>query len=130
MQAVRATFFSLPRFSNCWYWAWITRVVTSGHQGGHIEHTAHIASSAFGLAVASFLATVIVHGSHAHQSCNFLAVHLAQFWQSASKSSGGHLAHAGSTAQDLAFAPARLFALSETAGSVPPGVSFPLSRWQ
>src|SRR5687768_7178013 len=24
IQAVIATFFSLPRFSNCWYWVWIT----------------------------------------------------------------------------------------------------------
>src|SRR6266540_1359879 len=48
-------------------------VVAGGYQGGHVEHTADFASPTFGLAVASFLATVIVHGCHTNKGCNFLA---------------------------------------------------------
>ena len=42
------------------------RVTPSGHERGHVEHTAHLSTPPFGLAVASFLATVIVHGGHTH----------------------------------------------------------------
>src|SRR6266498_3693036 len=86
------------------------RVVTSGNQGGHVEHTADIPSSAFGLAVAPFLASVIVHGCHTNQGCNFLAVDFAQLREFCQQSSGGHHSHAWRTIQYLCLLlPALLF---------------------
>ena len=54
------------------------RVTPSGDERGHVEHAAHISTPPFGLAVASFLATVVVHGSYANESSNSLPIHLAE----------------------------------------------------
>src|SRR5512138_873265 len=67
----------------------------------HIEHTAHLPPSPFCLAVISFSTTIIIHWRHAHQRCNLLAVHFAQFWQLSQQGGGGHGSHTWRTAQDL-----------------------------
>src|SRR5262245_46091897 len=54
------------------------RVVANASQRGHVEGIAHCRSSALGPAVASFSATVLVHGCYPHQGCNLLAVQSAQ----------------------------------------------------
>ena len=56
------------------------RVVACGDQGRHVEHTADIGPASLGLAVAAFLATIVVHGGNAHERCHLLAVHGSQFW--------------------------------------------------